>query len=253
MPLTFFDSAYPLASPLPVDGVCFYIGGDTPHVWTAEEVSAQPARYRLPVFVRSDPEQASASADVVAAVSFLHSVKAPAGCLVAWDTEAADDPPYINAVYRALKASGYTLIVYGSQSVVTKEVNPDGLYWGADWTGSPHLHSGDVMTQYVSFPSYDESEAQAGLPFWDTKSSLEPAWQEELMQTLPTLTTGAVGAFVKTVQGLCAARGYPVTIDGSFGPGTEAAVKHAQAAAGISQDGVVGPLTWPALITGSSS
>jgi hypothetical protein len=253
MSLTFFDSAYPLSSPLPVDGVCFYIGGDAVHIWTAEEIEAQPARYRLPVFVRSNPGSANASNDVVAAASALHSISAPAGCLVAWDTETADDPLYINAVYRALKAAGYTLIVYGSQSVVTSEGNPDGLYWGADWTGSPHLHSGDVMTQYVSFNAYDESVAIDGLPFWDTKPGTEPAWQEAMMQSLPTLTSGAGGTLVRSIQGLCGSRGFPVTIDGEFGPATEAAVKAAQKTADITQDGIVGPATWRALITGSSA
>jgi hypothetical protein len=252
MSLTFFDSAYPLASPLPVDGVCFYIGGDTPHEWTAAEVAAQPARYRLPIFVRSDPGSANATADVTAAVTRLHQLNAPAGTLVAWDTETADDPLYINAVYRSLTGAGWKLIVYGTQSIVTKEENPDGLYWGADWTGSAHLHLGDVMTQYVSFSGYDESEAENGLPFWDTKNTTaKPSWQEALMESLPTLTTGSGGAFVKTVQGLLNARGYQVAIDGEFGDATTAAVKKAQTAYHLTGDGVVGPETWPVLITGS--
>lgn len=260
MALTFFDSAYPLTNPLPVDGVCFYIGGNTVHRWTKAEINAQPARYRLPIYVRSNPANASATADVTEAVTYLHAIGAPRGCLVAWDTEMADDPGYINAVYRALSGAGYKLIVYGSQSVVTREGNPDGLYWGADWTGSRHLHSGDVMTQYVSFASYDESEAESGLPFWDTRPGSPkpvpspvpmPGWQEALMQSLPTLAPGASGILVKTIQGLCCARGYVIPIDGDFGTETESAVISIQLAAHLVNDGIVGPKTWPVLITGT--
>jgi len=71
------------------------------------------------------------------------------------------------------------------------------------------------------------------------------------MVSLPTLTTGTSGILVKTVQGLCCARGHVVTIDGEFGLATESAVTAVQLAAKITGDGVVGPMTWPVLITGN--
>ena len=40
---------------------------------------------------------------------------------------------------------------------------------------------------------------------------------------------------------------YSLTIDGSFGPLTESAVKSFQKGMGLQQDGIVGPLTWTAL------
>jgi GH25 family lysozyme M1 (1,4-beta-N-acetylmuramidase) len=75
-----------------------------------------------------------------------------------------------------------------------------------------------------------------------------PAWQETLMEALPTVREGSTGGIVKTIQGLCAARGHAVTIDGSFGPATLAAVKSCQATAKVAQDGIVGPVTWQVLV-----
>lgn len=173
--LSFWDAAYPLASPPPSDGVVIYLpGGDAVHGWSTAEAGEQKARYRLPVFVRSNPPGPGAAADVAAAVAALHAIGAPKGTLVAWDVEMAADAAYIRAVYGAMKAAGYLLIVYGSQSTVLGNDNPDGLYWGADWTGVPHLHSPDMMTQWVSFAGYDESLAEASLPFWDTAPHVLP-------------------------------------------------------------------------------
>lgn len=166
--LIFYDSAFPPASPPKADGVAFYIGGDTPHVWTEAEIAATNTRFRLPVYVRSNPPGPGAIPDVAAAVARLALLKAPRGTLVAWDMEMAADASYIKAVYGALNTAGYKLIVYGSQSTVLGNDNPDGLYWGAAWTGVVHIAGGDVMTQYVSFSGYDESEATSALPFWDT-------------------------------------------------------------------------------------
>ena len=68
------------------------------------------------------------------------------------------------------------------------------------------------------------------------------------MQQLPVLKQGATGAQVRNVQGLLMARGYSVTLDGVFGPATDAVVKRFQQIAHLSMDGVVGPQTWPALM-----
>jgi hypothetical protein len=73
-------------------------------------------------------------------------------------------------------------------------------------------------------------------------------WTEILMQQLPVLQQGATGTAVRTVQGLCAARGHAVTVDGSFGPATLTAVRAVQAAGRVATDGVVGPVTWGVLL-----
>jgi hypothetical protein len=188
--LTFYDAAYPPASPPATEGVCFYIGGDTPHVWTTSEIAAQKARYRLPIYVRSDPPGPGAGADVSAAVSRLREIGAPQGTLVAWDLETAADETYVHEVFDELKSAGYTLIVYGSQSSVFGNNTPNGLYWGADWTGTPHIAPGDAMTQYVSTNAYDLSLAQSTLPFWDTSAPEE----EPMAYILTNLTREAAVA-----------------------------------------------------------
>jgi peptidoglycan hydrolase-like protein with peptidoglycan-binding domain len=60
--------------------------------------------------------------------------------------------------------------------------------------------------------------------------------------------SGSNGHPIKTLQHLLRARGQNVAVDGEFGPATEAAVKTFQANHGLTADGVVGPLTWAALV-----
>ena len=53
---------------------------------------------------------------------------------------------------------------------------------------------------------------------------------------------------VHRLQGLLTALGSPVTIDGIFGPNTQAAVKQQQDAFGLAQSGVVDGNAWMRLI-----
>jgi putative chitinase len=64
---------------------------------------------------------------------------------------------------------------------------------------------------------------------------------------LPVLCRGVSGAEVAQLQKDLAAHGYPVARDGSFGPGTETALRHFQVAHGLAADGIAGPLIWKAL------
>lgn len=271
--LKFVDAAF-MPDPLPdADGFCFYIGGDTPHVYTHAEVAALKAKYRylLPIFVRAPMPGSGAASDVVAAVTQLRAIGAPKGTLVAWDSETSIDAPYIQAVYADLAAAGWKLIDYGSQAFVFGNQNPDGYYWGADWTSIAHLHSGDAVTQYASFSGYDESLAESTLPFWDPSGpapdppSPVNTWQETMMNKLPTLQQGAQDTpghvyFVTRIQALVEAIGAinslgtvcQLTQDGDFGPGTTAGVTRIQQFFGLTQDGIVGPHTWSCLVTGAA-
>lgn len=244
--LLFYDAAYPPDSPPDTDGVAVYIGGDAANVWTKDQIDAQTARYRLPIYVRSHPATADPGTDAADCLAQLARIGAPKGCLVAWDTETAADPSYMRTVYQRITAGGFALIDYGSQNDLLANEIPDGYYWGADWTGTQHIDRGDAGTQYANDGRWDLSIFVPGLPFWDTRQNSD--WQETTMRKLPTITTGATGLNVRTVQGLCLARRVPVTVDGMYGPLTAVAVKAVQQAAGITIDGIVGPHTWAALL-----
>ncbi len=64
----------------------------------------------------------------------------------------------------------------------------------------------------------------------------------------PTIQRGARGPLVTALQALLQAQGLNVTVDGDFGPLTDAAVRQFQQRHRLVVDGVVGPQTWPVLI-----
>jgi peptidoglycan hydrolase-like protein with peptidoglycan-binding domain len=67
----------------------------------------------------------------------------------------------------------------------------------------------------------------------------------------PTISVGANGDAVKRLQrGLRRTPDPSVTVDGVFGPQTEAKVKDFQSGSGLTVDGIVGPQTWAALPDG---
>jgi peptidoglycan hydrolase-like protein with peptidoglycan-binding domain len=64
----------------------------------------------------------------------------------------------------------------------------------------------------------------------------------------PLVRTGDQEHPVRTLQHLLRARNHPVTVDGAFGPKTDAAVRAFQMDAHLAVDGVVGPDPWSALV-----
>jgi hypothetical protein len=118
---------------------------------------------------------------------------------------------------------------------------------GTQWTDVAY---GRQLDQSLLLPGFFAVPAPAPAP------SPAPApvnWLEAIVRELPTLQQGSSGEDVRTVQGLCTARGRDTTVDGDFGALTEESVKGVQQATGITADGIVGPATWPVLITGSAA
>ncbi|GAB3712834.1 peptidoglycan-binding domain-containing protein [Nocardiopsis oceani] len=73
---------------------------------------------------------------------------------------------------------------------------------------------------------------------------------EALSDDMGLVQPGDSGNLVKAVQqALISGYGYDLLLDGEFGPATEAAVRDFQAAQGIDDDGIVGPITFQALMT----
>jgi putative chitinase len=66
-------------------------------------------------------------------------------------------------------------------------------------------------------------------------------------QSRPVLRVGANGPPVEQLQRMLCAAGFPLAVDGAFGPGTEIVVKAFQKARGLPDDGIVGPASWGAL------
>lgn len=62
------------------------------------------------------------------------------------------------------------------------------------------------------------------------------------------LRLGDSGAAVRDLQGRLVAAGEPLSVDASYGPQTETAIRSFQQARGLRVDGVCGPETWGALI-----
>lgn len=65
---------------------------------------------------------------------------------------------------------------------------------------------------------------------------------------LPTLQSGAAGKQVKAMQALLTGYGYRCSVDGSFGPATDKALRGYQRSNGLTADGSCGPATWAKLL-----
>jgi peptidoglycan hydrolase-like protein with peptidoglycan-binding domain len=64
-----------------------------------------------------------------------------------------------------------------------------------------------------------------------------------------SVKTGSKGSAVKAVQSQLKSRGYKLSVDGTFGTGTQKAVKDFQSKKKIKADGIVGQATWMALVS----
>lgn len=84
----------------------------------------------------------------------------------------------------------------------------------------------------------------------------EGSWAERLQRSMPVLRKGVSNrASVRKLQGLLNVHldGTDLSVDGGFGPKTDAAVRRFQGARQLGVDGEAGPKTWGALLGGMAT
>lgn len=167
-----WDAISPNAGPAGWEAAAGYIpGGDAYHGWTDKEWMAEHARYRLPIWVRSNPTNAAeGNAEGHAAIAWAKRHGQPLGTCIALDLETAVNGPYVNAFNATLYQSGYRAMAYGSLSTIFRNPKPHGGYWVAHYTGTPHMEKGADATQYANLGRYDASLVNDSVPLWDTKT-----------------------------------------------------------------------------------
>ena len=114
---------------------------------------------------------------------------------------------------------------------VTSKKHVTSAYEDFTWKGSGLVKTlGGNQSDEIMIKSYSQSRIYA---------IFEPNYTKH-----KTLRKGAKGDDVRTLQSALNFFGYRLTVDGSFGSKTEAAVKKFQTANSLKIDGIVGPKTW---------
>ncbi len=120
-------------------------------------------------------------------------------------------------------------------------------------SGSPRL------SQIRRFRQLSRAYGAPGLSWWDWQEASSAEWRA-LSQPVGTLQgfspaatsaslgKGAQGDVVVWAQEHLVKAGFPVAVDGAFGPGTRSAVMRFQRAHGLPAIGLIGPATWHALL-----
>lgn len=158
--------------------VAFYIGGNTPHVWTQQQIEMQTARYRHPVWVY-DPARPGTDNGIIdghKAVAQLQALKVPTGVAVSLDMETHEDAAYVDGARSVIASTGYWTSVYGSLDFIRANPRWGGGYWVADWITPPpsqaQLPSGTWACQYQQATSeipWDISAVFDTSHLWDVE------------------------------------------------------------------------------------
>lgn len=135
-----------------------------------------------------------------------------------------------------------------------KPIIPIGqAYDGQPEGGPPGVPS---RAQIQRFMQVAEEHGAIGVSFWSWQHASAEAWdaiRDGQWFTLPATPAGAPVGFtpgqIRAYQGLLTSLGFPVTVDGVWGPETVAALHAYQDAAGLPRTGVVDHLTRRVLLT----
>ncbi len=121
------------------------------------------------------------------------------------------------------------------------------------------LFQAPAASQIRMFRSVSRAYHAAGVSWWDwqdasaaqlaqTARPAGPVTGFVANTTVATLSRGAAGDVVVWAQEHLVSAGQAVTIDGEFGPQTQAAVERFQLSKGLPETGVIDPYTWAALL-----
>jgi hypothetical protein len=164
-----FDASTPPTKPFPGSQiVCGYIGGDTPHVWTADEWNAASnhgALHMLPIYVVSDPKAVDHLTAAKEAANRAHALgwTRHIGRIIALDSETSDNAAFISQFAHELAREGFATLDYRSISILNS--HPSGLSeWAADYSLPPlpssHRQNG---FQYAAGIQWDNTRVDVSI------------------------------------------------------------------------------------------
>lgn len=125
---------------------------------------------------------------------------------------------------------------------MVEKVEADGSVWTYEGNRDDvlmHVHRDPSVIAAFCHPPYDGTPTASPLPPRPSGVPPFPGY----------CSLGSTGTAVLEVQRRLADRGWKITVDGVFGPGTDRVVRTYQAEKGLEVDGVSGPLTWQSLWT----
>lgn len=139
----------------------------------------------------------------------------------------------------------------GSGGTGPAQYNADGGDEGAGWAA----YGGITPSFWQYTDSASEGGQQVDYSAYRGTASQLAALLDEAVPTgvtsgapassaYPQIQLGSTGDAVSTLQLALNKLGYGLTVDASFGPDTQGAVKAYQYAHGLTVDGIVGPATW---------
>lgn len=161
-----FDAAFPPLRPFPGCGaVAGYIGGNTPHVWTANEwnnASDDGALPMLPIWVgfgEADPVDHGQQAAAAAIRLGWEPHHSPKWRAIVADVEAVSETAWLKAFGQALRTAGFLCWPYMSATALPSDP-PGFTVWLALWNGLatvPAIHDvgGHQYAANIPFESTD--------------------------------------------------------------------------------------------------
>jgi len=205
------------------------------------------------------------------ALAQAQALGAPPGTTIFFTVDGDLDPQHSSAQLAAIGDYGvafaaaidpYLVGAYACGTVLYQfDLGVSWLAGAMGWSGS-HSYDNDGLWTVKQGPTLSHGGSWCGVQ-WpdlgreydpDLATNLEWAWQPAggilPRPQLPTLRRGDSGRAVIILQDLL--NRHPIVVDGDFGKTTDYRVRAFQAQSGLTDDGIVGPKTWDALLKPAS-